>query len=81
MAPIDELKKVASESDARTVNNIVRHQYRVLNQEEKDQMVHIKDMGQEFLDYLDSIGSSRELSLAKTNLEQAVMWAVKDITK
>lgn len=28
----------------------------------------------------DRIGTSRELSIAKTNVEQAVMWAVKHIT-
>ena len=80
--------KVDSASDARTVNNAMRHQYRVLSDEEKEWMIHVKDLGQAMLDSFDTIGratttsgSSRELALAKTNLEQAVMWAVKHITQ
>jgi hypothetical protein len=72
---------VDSAADARVVNNSVRHQYRVLSEDEKAQMTKIKDIGLEFLEYIDSIGSSRELSLAKTKVEEAVMWAVKSITK
>jgi hypothetical protein len=30
---------------------------------------------------MDNIGQSRELSLAKIKIEEAVMWAVKHITK
>lgn len=73
--------EVSSTSDERTVNNVVRHQYKVLNDEEKAQMLAIKDMGAQFIGYCDSIGKSRELSLAKTKIEEAVMWAVKSITK
>lgn len=72
---------VDSESDRRVQNNAVRHQYRVLSDEEKAQMVAIKDMGLAFLEKCDALGASRELSLAKTNAEQAVMWAVKHITR
>lgn len=74
-------EKVSSLSDERTVNNVVRHQYKVLNDEEKAQMLAIKDMGAQFIGYCDGIGQSRELSLAKTKIEEAVMWAVKSITK
>ena len=42
-------------SDARTANNAVRHQYRVLSDAEKAQMVAIKDKGAEFLDLIDSL--------------------------
>jgi len=69
-----------SDSPERVQNNTVRHQYRVLNDEEKAQMLAIKDMGLQFIGYCDGIGSSRELSLAKTKIEEAVMWAVKGIT-
>lgn len=72
---------VPSEGDARTVNNTMRHAYRVLSDDEKAQMLKIKDMGAEMLEYVDSIGASRELSIAKTKLEEAVMWAVKHVTK
>lgn len=71
---------VDSASDERTANNTVRHQYRVLSAEEKEQMVAIKDAGQALIDIINAQGRSRELSLALTNAEQAVMWAVKHIT-
>lgn len=71
---------VASTSDARTVNNTMRHAYRVLSDHEKAQMQNIKDMGLAFHDLVDATGSSREISIAKTKIEEAVMWAVKHIT-
>lgn len=71
---------VDSASDARTVNNAVRHQYRVLSDAEKAQMVKIKDAGQALIDIINETGKSRELSLALTNAEQSVMWAVKHVT-
>ncbi len=43
-------------------------------------MVDIKDAGAAFLKLVDGIGPSREMSLAKTKIEEAVMWAVKHIT-
>lgn len=71
---------VESTDDARTVNNTMRHQYRVLSDAEKANMAKIKDMGRDFLDFIGGLGSSREISLAKTKIEEAVMWAVKHIT-
>ena len=72
---------VASESDERTVNNAVRHQYRVLSEEEKAGMVRLKDIGLNFLNSIDDIvPKGREASLAKTKIEEAVMWAVKGLT-
>lgn len=73
-------KTVDSASDQRTVNNTMRHAYRVLNDAEKVQMQAIKDKGLEMHTLLESIGNSREMSLAKTKVEEAVMWAVKHIT-
>jgi len=72
---------LSSTSDERVVNNVVRHEYRVLTDEEKMRMKDIKDTGLEFLDYLDILTPCREVSLAKTKVEEAVMWAVKAITK
>lgn len=69
-----------SAKDERTSNNSVRHQYRVLNDEEKTQMMAIKDMGLALLTTIDKLGSKREYSVAKTKVEEAVMWAVKGIT-
>ncbi len=71
---------VGSSSDERVVNNTVRHQYRVLSEAEKTQVLEIKDAGLAFIQQVEAIGSSRELSLAKTKIEEAVMWAVKHIT-
>lgn len=86
----NEAKTVDSASDARTVNNVMRHQYRVLSDFEKQKMQDIKDVGLQFMNLLHAVGgsdpgadrlASRELSLAGTKIEEAVMWAVKHVTK
>jgi len=69
-----------SEGSERTTNNTVRHQYRVLNDVEKSQMLAVKDKGLEFLNIINTFSQTREMSLAKTKIEEAVMWAVKGIT-
>lgn len=71
---------VNSTSDARTVNNVMRHAYRVLSDDEKAAMQKLKDLGLELHELIDKLGSSREISLAKTKVEEAVMWATKHIT-
>lgn len=71
---------VDSASDDRTANNAVRHQYRVLSDAEKAAMVAIKDAGAALLNLITEAGSSRELSIARTKTEEAVMWAVKHLT-
>lgn len=72
---------VDSTSDDRVVNNTMRHAYRVLSDADKANMTSIKDMGLVFHDIVDGLGQSREVSLAKTKIEEAVMWAVKHITR
>jgi hypothetical protein len=73
---------VRSESDERTVNNAVRHEYRVLSDVEKASMTTLKDCGLEMLNIIDRhVPAGRENSLAKTKIEEAVMWAVKGLTK
>jgi len=72
---------IDSTSDGRTANNVVRHEYRVLTETEKQEMKDLKDMGAAFIDKCQKIGGSREMSLAITNAEQAVMWAVKHVTR
>lgn len=74
------MAEINSSSDQRTVNNAMRHQYRVLSDEEKQQMQAVKDQGLALFELLDGIGQSREISLAKTKVEEAVMWGVKHIT-
>jgi hypothetical protein len=80
---------VDSKSDNRVVNNVMRHKYRVLSDDEKAQMQKLKDEGLAFVMFLHEIGgtdagegrlASRELSLAQTKIEEAVMWAVKHVT-
>ena len=72
---------VDSKSDDRTINNVMRHEYRVLTENEKNMMQSIKDKGLELHELIENIGQSRELSIAKTKTEEAVMWAVKHLTK
>lgn len=74
-------ESVDSTSDERTVNNTMRHEYRVLSENEKAQMSDLKDIGLAFIMLCDVIGSSREMSLAKTKIEEAVMWSVKHVTR
>jgi hypothetical protein len=75
------MPSVDSTSDERTVNNTMRHAYRVLTDDEKKYMAAFKDMGLEFIEYCDTLEASRELSIAKTKMEEAVMWAVKAVTR
>lgn len=77
---MSEPTTVDSKSDARTVNNVMRHAYRVLTDEEKAAMQRVKDDGLAFHTFLGTLGKSREISLAQTRVEEAVMWAVKHIT-
>lgn len=74
-------ERVDSASDRRIDNNVVRHEYRILSDVEKTAMRDLKDLGLSFITKCQSLGTSRELSLAITNVEQAVMWAVKHVTK
>ncbi len=69
--------------------NIIRQAYRELTTQEKEDMAEIKDAGLGFWNICEKIGlygapgkapGSRELSLAKTKIEEAVMWAMKHIT-
>jgi hypothetical protein len=73
-------ENVPSASDERIVNNVMRHTYRVLSDDEKVLMQAIKTKGAEMHDLLDKAGSSRKLALAKTKTEEAVMWGVKHVT-
>lgn len=61
-------------------SNVMRNTTRTLTDEEKFIVENIKAAGRNFHTYLESLGSSRELSIAKTKIEEAVMWAVKGVT-
>lgn len=63
--------------------NVFRPQYRELSEEEKARLDTLKTAAEVlhemmFIDGTDK--GQREMALARTNLEQAVMWAVKGIT-
>jgi hypothetical protein len=59
--------------------------YRPLLAREKETIDEIKKQAEELYKLFDKpvagVDKSREMALAKTNLEQAVMWAVKGISK
>lgn len=74
-----------STDDRRTENSVVRHQYRELSPEEKATMGWLKDTGEAFIKECDSLtgvrpDGARALAIAKTKMEEAVMWAVKGLT-
>ncbi len=84
------MSHVDSTSDDRTVNNAMRHNYRILSEDEKQKIVKVKDLGAEFVALLHEIGDSnpqgayfgsRNLSLANTHIEDAVMRVVRHITE
>jgi hypothetical protein len=54
--------------------------YRSLTGAEREAMYSVKEKGKEFLDMLDALGSSPELTVSKQRIEEAVMWAVKHIS-
>ncbi len=60
--------------------DVMRRVPQNLTSEQKEQMDTVKAMGEEFYGYVDRLGWNRELSVAKTKIEEAVMWATKGIT-
>jgi len=69
-----------STADERVRNDVMRHEYRVLSEEEKLQLKELKDLGADFVALCRKTGTSRELALAVTKMEEAVFWAVKHVT-
>ncbi len=68
-----------------TNSDIMRHKDRELSENEQIDIRALKDKGLDFCEALEVIAiesfNSRELSLAKTKIEEAVMWATKHITR
>jgi hypothetical protein len=67
------------------MTNTFRKEYKPLIEEQIEDCKRIKDHAQNLLDQLDRTGvnysiDDRAMALAKTNLEQAIMWAIKAIT-
>ena len=76
------------------MSDVFHAKYRELSDEEKSLMENIKVKAAELYDLMDSVIRSedtdtsegpavngREVALAKTKLEESVMWAVKGLTK
>ena len=64
--------------------NTLRSTYRELTPEDKEKVACVKEAGEIFLRVLDVVGNvnaGRELAIAKTKLEEAVMWATKFVTR
>jgi hypothetical protein len=89
-SPDESRQAFPAVSDERVVNNIMRHNYRKLSGAEQGQMALLKDAGLNFIRLLHTIGNtdssqdsqgSRELLTAQTKMEEAVMWAVKHVTR
>lgn len=62
------------------MTDVFRQTYTPLSDERKAAVQIVKEKAQELYDLLETQPQSREMSLAKTNLEQAIMWAVKSMT-
>jgi type 1 glutamine amidotransferase len=79
----DQAQRESFEStdDQRVDNSPLRHQYRVLSEQDKADVTMMKDAGLVFYKALDHLPDGREKSIARTKIEEAVMWAVKGITK
>lgn len=90
----EALDVIIATSDERVMNNVVRHEYRVLTDDEKADMKEIKDLGASFIKKINQIRedrvatashsefvSIREYFIAEERIEEAVMWAVKGLTK
>jgi uncharacterized protein YoxC len=61
------------------MSDVFRKQYVPLHEERSTLIQDIKNQAEILYELFEYV-KDREMSLAKTNLEQAVMWAVKSIT-
>jgi len=62
------------------MNDNARISYRTITEFEQAQVLEIKSKGQALIDVMNTVKPGREMSLAKTKTEEAIMWAVKGIT-
>ena len=63
------------------MNDVMRRSYRELSDSEKARLSEFKLEAHGLYLMLSQYGNSRELSLAKTKLEECVMWATKALTE
>ena len=65
-----------------TVNDIFRKDYKSISDDQKNLILEIKTRAEDlYRQYEKDVSfSPREMALAKTKLEESVMWAVKSLT-
>lgn len=77
--------QIDSTSNDRVKNNVVRHEYRVLSDDEKAQMKLVKDKGLELIEAIQSTckryPEPLEITQAKIRAREAIFWAVNHITR
>ena len=59
----------------------LRRRHRDLTPTEIAAVQALKDAGERFLDLCETLGESRETSIARMKIEEAVMWAVKHVSR
>jgi len=74
------MRKLMNSVKGDPIRSSTRPDPKGLSHEENMAVARVKNLGQHLLDAIDDAGASREASIAKTNIEQGVMWAVKGIT-
>jgi len=70
----------ADDRRAGQTGDVLRREYRTLTPQEQANLRAIKDQGEVLLALIAKTPPSREASIARTKVEEAVMWAVKHIT-
>lgn len=63
------------------MDDVFRREYRPLTAEEKRQLEELKLQATHFYGFILGLGTKREYSIAKTKIEEAVMWATKGLTE
>lgn len=62
------------------MSDVMRQVYRAIPAEISAKILELKQDAANLHAKLESLGQSRELSLAKTKFEEVVMWATKHLT-
>lgn len=62
------------------MGDVFRMNYRALSDRDKLEIARVKELAQQLYDVFDHNLPCREMALAKTHLEEAVMWATKALT-
>jgi hypothetical protein len=65
------------------MTDVFRKSYKPVSVEMSSFVIKLKEKAEELYALLDDAGTpdnGREIALAKTNLEQSIMWAVKGLT-